>query len=202
MRTRAGVLLLTVVLALAGCGGTASPSPSGDPSASGTSPAPAPVESSTEPSIPGLPATSADLITYIQAGNELSPETYADEYGVQASFSTPSGNISCGSAFADSWVLCWVGENTWPSIPTPTCEVGDWGDNWVTVSNEGVKRGACLSEQPFPMPGEVLPYGSSVSIGDSACRSESTFLACVNVGTGNGFVISKAIYHTYGPIIT
>jgi hypothetical protein len=208
MRARTGVLLLTAVLALIACGGKTSPSSSsgdpsasGDPSPSGSTAGVSTTAASTASPSTSLPATPANLVAYIQAGHELSPETYADASGTLVSFSTPSGNISCGFAITDSWVMCWIKENWWPSIAASTCDVGDWGPNWVTASSDGVKRGACLSEQPYPMPGEVLPYGSTISIGSIGCRSESTFLACAHLGTRNGFVISKATYHTYGPVI-
>jgi hypothetical protein len=193
--------MLTAVLALAGCADPASPAPSGSgfltggPSGTETTPGATPSPT------PSLPATGANLVSYIESANELSPETYVDAYDTFISFSTPSGNISCGFALGDNWVACWVDENSWPSVPEKACEDGEWVPDWVEASNAGVRRGACLSEQPFPMPGEVLPYGSSVYIGAIGCRSEATYLACANMSTGNGFVISKAIYHTYGPVL-
>jgi hypothetical protein len=193
-------------LAVAGCAGPAAPSPSGGQSPSGsTAPASEPSGVGTIATAspgPSLPATPANLVTYIQGGSAVSTATYTDSYGTLASFSTPSGNISCGFALTDSWVLCWIGTNSWPSIPKPTCNEGDWGPNWVNASGDGVKRGACLSEQPFPMPGMVLPYGRSISNGSIECRSESAFLACANLSTSNGFAIAKAIYHTYGTVIS
>jgi hypothetical protein len=51
------------------------------------------------------------------------------------------------------------------------------------------------------MPGNVLPYGSTISNGSVACRSESVFLSCAHLASGNGFVIAKAILHTYGTVL-
>jgi len=192
-------------MALIGCGTKASPSssgdPTGDPSTSGGTSGVVTAPPTSEAPTVSVPTTSADLIAYIQNGTERSPDNYADEYGGMVSFSTPSGNISCGFAITDTWVMCWVDKNSWPTIAAKTCEDGDWNANWVTAAKGGVKRGACLSEQPFPMPGEVLPYGSFLSIGQIACRSEATFLACANLPTGNGFVVSKATLQTYGPAL-
>jgi hypothetical protein len=119
-----------------------------------------------------------------------------------ASFSTPSGNISCGlfgSTIAAA--LCFVDQNSWPSVAAQTCShFGDWTDHSLRASASGVLRGDCFSEQPFTMPGKVLPYGSKISNGAVACRSESAFLACAHLASGNGFVISKAIFHTYGTV--
>jgi hypothetical protein len=50
------------------------------------------------------------------------------------------------------------------------------------------------------MPGNVLPYGSTISNGSVACRSESAFLACAHLSSGNGFAIARAIFHTYGTV--
>jgi hypothetical protein len=52
------------------------------------------------------------------------------------------------------------------------------------------------------MPGTVLAYGSTISNGSVACRSESVFLACAHLASGNGFVIARAIFHTYGTVQT
>jgi hypothetical protein len=51
------------------------------------------------------------------------------------------------------------------------------------------------------MPGNVLPYGKTISNGSIACRSESAFLACAHLASGNGFAIARAILHTYGTVL-
>jgi len=200
MRARAGVLLLTAVLALAGCAKQPAPPISGGPSNSvGPSVLPT-TAATTAPPSSGVPATEADLETYIKAGTAVSPSAYADSVNALASFSTPSGNISCGFPLVGPWVMCWINQNSWPSVPPVSCKIGDWNPTWVTASSDGVKRGACTSEQPFPMPGKVLPYGSTISSGPVTCRSESAFLACAHVGVA-GFAIAKTIYQTYGPVV-
>jgi hypothetical protein len=160
-----------------------------------TTAAPAP-----SPTPPPEPQTSADLLAYIQAGSPVSLAAYGGS--PVASFSTPSGNISCGlfgSTIAAA--LCFINQNSWPSVAAQTCSAfGDWTDRSLNASSGGVRRGDCFSEQPFTMPGNVLPYGSKISNGSVACRSESAFLACAHLASGNGFVISKAIFHTYGTV--
>jgi hypothetical protein len=99
-------------------------------------------------------------------------------------------------------VLCFINENSWPSVPAQICnDFGGWTDRSLTTSSNGVRRGDCFSEQPFPAPGNVLPYGSTISNGSVACRSESVFLACAHLASGNGFVIARAIFHTYGTVL-
>jgi hypothetical protein len=153
------------------------------------------------PTPPAEPQTPADLLAFIQAGSPVSPATYGGS--PVASFSTPSGNISCGVFGPSSAaVLCFIHENSWPSVPAQICnDFGGWTDRSLTASSSGVRRGDCFSEQPFPMPGNVLNYGSTISNGSVACRSESVFLACAHLASGNGFVIARAIFHTYGTVL-
>jgi hypothetical protein len=206
MRTRAGIALLAAALTLAGCAPDSPDQPS--PPASPTGPGPTgevgnvPPPSPTAPSTPAEPQTPADLIVYVLATPQMTFSDYQNG-GLTPSFSTPSGNISCGLFGAQLAVLCLVKENSWPSVPDQACEdAGDWTTSSVAASGEGVKRGDCFSEQPFPMPGTVLPYGRTISDSFVACRSEPDFLACANLSTGNGFAISKTSYHTYGTVLT
>jgi hypothetical protein len=207
MRKRAWLLLLSALLALAGCGLGSPPPPTTTtgPTTGGTTPVSTPSLttpiSTPSPKAPAEPPTATDLITYVQAGNPVGIATY--DSGGQASFSTPSGNISCGlSTVGGGTVLCFVDENSWPSVPAQACnDFGDWTDHSVVAFTDGARRGGCFSEAPYPMPGSVLPYGSMISNGSVACRSESWFLACVHLSTHNGFVISKAVLHPYGTLL-
>jgi len=211
MRTRAGLLLLSAMLVLAGCskgtpagpssGSTSEPpssvSPTAGPTAGSTTAAAAPTPS---PTPPAQPQTSADLVAYIKAGSPVNLAAYGGS--PVASFDTPSGNISCG-VFGSSIgaALCFIDANSWPTVAAQTCShFGDWTDHSVTTGTSGVRRGDCFSEQPFPRPGKVLPYGSTISNGTVACRSEATFLACAHLASGNGYVIAKAIFRTYGTV--
>ncbi len=202
MRTKAGLLLLSAALVLAGCQPGSPAAPTTGPTTGGTSTTPTPTTTPTpSPTAPAEPQTSADLIAYVQAGSPASIASYTTNGA--ASFSTPSGNISCGLfSLGGATVLCFVEENSWPPVAAQACnDAGDFTDRSVAASLEGVRRGGCFSEAPFPMPGKVLPYGSTISNGPVACRSESGFLACAHLATGNGFVISRAIFHTYGTIL-
>jgi hypothetical protein len=142
-------------------------------------------------------------VAYIKAGSPVGLASYESSGSSVASFSTPSGNISCGVFGSSiSAALCFIQANSWPSVPAQTCShFGDWTDHSLRASSGGVLRGDCFSEQPFTMPGKVLPYGSTISNGSVGCRSESAFLACAHLASGNGFVISKAILHTYGTVL-
>ena len=200
MRTRTGLFLLSAVVVLAGCspGSPSRPSSTVGPTAAPTTTA---ATSTPSPTPPAEPQTPADLLAYIQAGSPVNLATYGGS--PIASFSTPSGNISCGLFGPSSAaVLCFIDENSWPSVPAQMCnDFGDWTDHSLTTSSSGVRRGGCVSEQPFPMPAKVLPYGSTISNGSVACRSESVFLACAHLASGNGFVIARAIFHTYGTVL-
>jgi hypothetical protein len=191
-------MLLSAALVLAACN-PGSPSPtatSGSPTAGGTTPISTP-----SPTAPAEPQTAADLITYIQAGSPVNAATYTSVG--QASFSTPSGNITCGLwTEATGTVVCFIDENSWPSVAAQACnDHGDWTDQSIVAFSQGVRRGGCYSEAPYPMPGNVLPYGSTISNGSAACRSESWFIACADLVTKNGFVISRAILHQYGNVL-
>src|SRR5262245_16472614 len=99
MRTRAGLLLLTAVLVLAGCGNgspQSQPSLTSTPTGSGTATSTPSVEPSA--SAPPVPANSTDLVAYIMAGSAATTSTYRDPafYVDDASFTAPSGNIKCG----------------------------------------------------------------------------------------------------------
>src|SRR5262245_21319332 len=209
MRARVGVLLLTAVLALAGCDGPSSP-PAGSPSAGFPSSAGVPTPTTASPS-PTLPTMPTDLDAYIRAGGTVTLHTYIDMTSGLYSFSTPSGNISCGLINNSPEFVCGISESSWPSTASRTCEGNSlWVPNWVTLDATGVTRGACSPESHFTMHGIVLPYGSTISVeilgygsnpgSTTACRSESAFLACALLGTGNGFAIAKAVYHTYGHV--
>jgi hypothetical protein len=200
MRTRAGLLLLSAVFALTGCspGSASGRSSSVIPTTSG--PTTTTAASTPSPTAPAEPQPPADLLAYVKAGNPVSLAAYGGS--PVASFSTPSANISCGVFGPNSAaVICFIDQNSWPSVPPQACnDFGDWTDHSLTASSSGVRRGDCFSEQPFPRPGNVLPYGSTISNGSVACRSESAFLACAHLASGNGFVIARAIFRTYGTV--
>ena len=202
MRTRA--FLLAAVLVLAGCGSPAG-SPSGDPSATTTTEGSVEVGTASLPPTPApslaLPETSNDLVAYIMAAPQVDFSEYQNG-GVTPSFTTPSGNISCGLFEEEVLVSCFIEENSWPAVSAQACEDGEWTDVGVRASASGVERGGCYSEQPFLYPATVLPYGKTISDTFEACRSESAFLACVNLSSGNGFVLAKTIYHTYGTVVS
>jgi hypothetical protein len=214
MRTRTAIYLLSALVVLAGCGFGAKSQGGTDPQAqtsptAGQTTADTPIvtqsaapPSSAAPS-PTLaqPQTKAELLAFIQAGSPANISSYGGT--PIASFSTPSGNLMCGLFGSPSAAaMCFAQADSWPALTSPGCnDFGDWTPNEVVAATSGVRRGACFSEQPFPMPGNVLPYGKTLSNGLVACRSESAFLACAHLSTGNGFVISRAIYHTYGTVL-
>jgi hypothetical protein len=166
-----------------------------------------------------VPGSYNELAKYINAGT-VQPDSFYTRYvdhetHATLGFSTPDGAISCGlnnfstgtgANTPTAWVTCWVGVNSWPPI-TLACGVGNLDPDWVISDSAVVHQGACVSDQfiedasdgyqmpRFPMPGQVLPYGTTIVRAPEACRSESAFLACMT--NKAGFVISKSLYQTY-----
>ncbi len=212
MRTRAVVLVVTAVCAALLLGACESGTPQGSTPSTNATTGPTttaePTTSSTGAA--GAPQTIDELVDFVSSGAPVALATYGGD--PIASFSTPSGNISCGVFGAPSdAVLCYVNEVTgWPPAATLACnDHGDWVPNKISVSTEGNLRGGCISEQSFPVPAPVLPYGSTITnnTGTVACRSDAAFLACVRYATlalddASGFLASREFYTTFGTVRT
>jgi hypothetical protein len=203
MRTKLGAVLLSAALAVAGCtgGGTSPSSPAvgARPTSEGTPgvfiAAPTPTPTPT----PGPPATTADLLTYIKAGSKVDLAAYDLEPLQPLTFASPTHNIKC--AFDGGSVACGIDQHSWAPFPKPTgCPV-DWDQSIVEASDTGVRRGNCSGNPAvYAFATKVLPYGSTISNGANTCRSESAFMACANLGTGNGFAIAREFYKVYGTV--
>jgi hypothetical protein len=117
------------------------------------------------------------------------------------SFVSPSHTIKCGFDVASGYVACGIDAYSWASFPKPTtCEL-DWSSYSIQASDAGVMRGDCRGDPPaYAFATKVLPYGSTISNGLIACRSESSFVACAILATGNGFAIARDFYKLYGTV--
>jgi hypothetical protein len=198
------------MLALAGCTGYGkSPSPSSPavgegPTDQGTAAVPAagPTSTPTPTAATTLdpPASAAALVTYIKAASAADSAAYtsADD-PMTFLFLSPSHNIKCG--FGGDILACGIDEFTWAPVPRPAeCPV-DWMASSFHASSTGVWRGECRGDPPlYAFPTKVLPYGSTISNGATACRSESSFIACANLATGNGFAIARTFFKLYGTL--
>lgn len=108
-------------------------------------------------------------------------------------FSTPSKNIAC--AMEAEFVRCDIAKKDWTPPPKPkTCEL-DWG-NGLNVEDGTPGAPVCagdtvLGDHP------TLDYGSASEVGSFRCESETAGVTCTNVGTGNGFFLSKQSFRLF-----
>ncbi|MFE9959224.1 hypothetical protein [Micromonospora sp. NPDC005299] len=158
------------------------------------------------------PATSAALVAYIKAGKKVNTSAYnegAYNPGVPYSYShgrlpftMPSGNIVCaldGSDRTDGSIICLISDFSFRPPPPKNCGDIAYVPNVIGVNHrDSVYQGTCTGGQLLEHYSHKLPYGSSILDGTVGCRSESVFLACADLTTGKGFVVSKTVFRTYG----
>jgi hypothetical protein len=123
-------------------------------------------------------------------------------------FQSPSGNINCIGAAADTsqpaFVDCLVRTNTWPSKrPRPAnCDL-DWEPAQLGLSQRKVYVGSCRgdigplcidpADQCF-----TLAYGRSVNIGPIRCSSATAGVTCrYRTAPRVGFRIARERYVAY-----
>ncbi|MEO9137486.1 MAG: hypothetical protein ABI345_00295 [Jatrophihabitans sp.] len=175
------------------------PGPIGSSGAASSGPQTPTPSSSTAGSV--APALGADLVAFVRAGKPVSESDYAwtrDEpggprvpsYGSERYLVSPTKNIAC---FLDKQVTCTIKERSYPDPPKRDCHEIGFIPNYVEVSGDTVYRGLCLGGLPYSPFGNVLPYGSTLRVGDYACRSDMNFLACADLVTTRGFVLSRTL---------
>lgn len=149
----------------------------------------------------GVPALGSELVAFVQAGTPVSGSDYdwtrerpngprVPSYGSERYLQTPSKNINC---FLDDVATCEIKERSYPDPPTRDCQNIGFQANYIQVSGGTVYRGLCLGGLPYSPFGNVLPYGHTLRVGDYACRSDEEFMACANVVTARGFVLSRTV---------
>lgn len=111
-------------------------------------------------------------------------------YGSERYLVSPTKNIAC---FLDKQVTCTIKERSYPDPPKRDCHEIGFIPNYVEVTGDTVYRGLCLGGLPYSPFGNVLPYGSTLRVGDYACRSDMNFLACADIVTSRGFILSRTL---------
>ncbi|MCK0094683.1 hypothetical protein MWU60_03810 [Yoonia sp. F2084L] len=102
-------------------------------------------------------------------------------------FQSPSGNITCGlTEFA---AFCTIEEYTPSFTQSPRACGGDWGSQFFVLSSGDGALG-CVNMNTTA-PAIVLPYGTSTSLSNIRCSSETTGITCTN-RDGGGFSIRRA----------
>ncbi|WP_238390770.1 MULTISPECIES: hypothetical protein [unclassified Mycolicibacterium] len=105
------------------------------------------------------------------------------------SFMTPSRNIVCTGGPGS--LVCEASSRTLPRPPRPTqSPPGNW-EPYVEFSSAGVTYGIAAGNPMVPSKANVLPYGSSLRLGDVECLSDTDGLTCVNFPSNTGFHLSR-----------
>ena len=158
------------------------------------------------------PATSADLVSFVQAGRAAAISDYdegawsdADDWYPlfnSVAFTTPSGNIACEIDNVEitdlNQVICRIKKYSFPPPPPRDCRTITYLNDHVLLSRGGdFAHGLCTGGVLLHYKSNVLPYGYTLTNGAIACRSESAFLACVDLTSRHGFVLSRELLRVY-----
>ena len=192
-----GLTLALVVCSgfLLSCGGDDS---GGSGSATSTSTT---VASTVPSSAPSAEPTAADSLPTSDESTSTAPrkvvpadpsgyttdENGGDLYG-HLGFRSPTGNVWCDMS-PDGWAACMIGEHTWEMPDDGACEL-DFVAGFVQVGDDGVTQGYCGGDVPV-MPGKVLPYGQSLSLGSVTCTSMESGVRCAFARPFYAFVLSR-----------
>jgi len=114
-------------------------------------------------------------------------ENGGDLYG-HLGFRSPTGNVWCDMS-PDGWAACMIGEHTWEMPDDGACEL-DFVAGFVQVGDDGVTQGYCGGDVPV-MPGKVLPYGQSLSLGSVTCTSMESGVRCAFARPSYAFALSR-----------
>ncbi|MFD4183770.1 hypothetical protein [Rhodococcus sp. NPDC058514] len=193
----------SIGVAISGCGGAGiegTPVADKDWGAPATAANPAPTQ-------PPNSGGSADLAR-IATGSAVDPETYHDAKETESSpaaptigfhFTTPSGNIRCSTPKEPTVLLCEVTDHTYPAAtkPADVKEPCQWFPDYAMLTGEGVGAGVCLPRPLVTRGSKVLPYGSSIRMGDIGCLSTEAGLLCANHVSGRGYQLSRDALRTF-----
>lgn len=114
-------------------------------------------------------------------------ENGGDLYG-HLGFRSPTGNVWCDMS-PDGWAACMIGEHTWEMPDDGACEL-DFVAGFVQVGDDGVTQGYCGGDVPV-IPGKVLPYGQSLSLGSVTCTSMESGVRCAFGRPSYAFALSR-----------
>jgi hypothetical protein len=121
------------------------------------------------------------------------PATYREVYELTG-FRSPSGNVGC---FIDvDYVRCDIADADWSPPPRPAdCEF-DYGQG-IAMEPGGSAVFVCAGDTALAPDGNPLPYGESITAGPLQCDSAESGITCRDVGTGQGFSISREAYRLF-----
>jgi len=192
-----GLMLAMVVCSgfLLSCGSDDSGGSTSSTSASTT------VASTVPSSAPSAETTGAASVTPSDESTSTAPrkvvpadpsgyttdEKGGDLYG-HLGFRSPTGNVWCDMS-PDGWAACMIGEHTWEMPDDGACEL-DFVVGFVRVGDDGVTQGYCGGDVPV-IPGKVLPYGQSLSLGSVTCTSMESGVRCAFARPFYAFVLSR-----------
>ncbi|MGK8520681.1 hypothetical protein ACRS6B_03560 [Nocardia asteroides] len=133
---------------------------------------------------------AVDLGPYHSVRVEGGPVT---DLQADIAFVSPTGKISCitGTALGSEGFDCMV-ELKDPA-PAPGEGFGQWFGGYVTYSGQRLTVGQFRGDPGLFIHGEgqTLPYDSTLTFGDYACRLATTGLTCVNPASGSGVQMSS-----------
>lgn len=110
-------------------------------------------------------------------------------------FVAPSGNVAC--MIDSTFVRCDIIDRDWSPPPRPAdCpDFTDFGQG-INLSAGGSAAFVCAGNTVFG-PDEVLRYDEWVTVGSLRCDSAVDGITCRDLGTGNGFFISRQGYRIF-----
>lgn len=133
---------------------------------------------------------STDLAPYHSTAPEGGPAT---DLKADIAFVSPTHKISCitGTELGFDGFDCMV-ELKEP-MPAPGEGYGQWFGGYVTYSGDRLTVGQFRGDPGLFVNGEgrTLPYDSTITFGDYACRLATTGLTCVNPARGTGVQLSS-----------
>ncbi|WP_063821738.1 hypothetical protein [Nocardia pneumoniae] len=131
-----------------------------------------------------------DLGHYHSASLDGGPVT---DLQADIAFVSPTGKISCvtGTALGMDGFDCMV-ELKEP-VPAPGEGYGNWFGGYVTYSDQRLTVGQFRGDPGLFIhgQGQTLPYDSTLTFGDYACRLATTGLTCVNPTARSGVQMSS-----------
>jgi len=169
----AAVTTFTAVFALAACGGGSTGARAGSTSS---------IDPQTTVS---EPAVQPDKLTGPPPGDRVVHQL--------TGFISPSGNVSC--MIDADWARCDIIDRDWSPPARPAdCELA-YGHGISLAPGEGAHF-VCAGDTAFGAD-EVLPYGESITAGVLRCESGESGVTCRDLGTANGFSISRQAYQLF-----
>lgn len=114
----------------------------------------------------------------------------------QFHFSTPDAAVNCSTVDRDVPTLaCDRPNGSDGAKPTATPEYCDFEAGYVVLTDNATE-GACADTPWVLIKSTALPLGSTISIRNFQCLSDSSGLYCLNTRSDNGFALRDGAYRT------